>query len=53
MQRLINYDNQELRVGLTQGWKHEGKNYWIATAYKKPPRRSSTKSRLSLGLAPI
>ncbi|WP_163532741.1 RNA polymerase-binding protein DksA, partial [Helicobacter suis] len=34
---ILKKDKQEFRVGLTQGWKHEGDNYWIVTAYKKSP----------------
>ncbi|WP_034376695.1 putative barnase/colicin E5 family endoribonuclease [Helicobacter suis] len=37
---ILKKDNQEFRVGLTQGWKHEGDNYWIVTAYKRYPKES-------------
>ncbi|BDR28943.1 hypothetical protein HSHS1_17040 [Helicobacter suis HS1] len=47
---IFKKDNQELRVGLTQGWKHEGKNYWIATAYKKPPAQKFDQVAAKSGL---
>ncbi|WP_210630274.1 hypothetical protein, partial [Helicobacter bizzozeronii] len=37
---ILKDNGREFRVGISQGWEHEGKNYWIITAYenkKTPP----------------
>ncbi|WP_275897323.1 PBECR2 nuclease fold domain-containing protein, partial [Helicobacter suis] len=47
---ILKKDNQEFRVGLTQGWKHEGKNYWIVTAYRKSPAQKFDQVAAKSGL---
>ncbi|WP_158653405.1 putative barnase/colicin E5 family endoribonuclease, partial [Helicobacter felis] len=37
---ILKDNDKEFRVGISQGWEHEGKNYWIITAYEN--RKSPT-----------
>ncbi|WP_459177921.1 putative barnase/colicin E5 family endoribonuclease, partial [Helicobacter ailurogastricus] len=31
---ILKDNGREFRVGVSQGWEHKGKNYWIVTAYE-------------------
>ncbi|WP_456237307.1 putative barnase/colicin E5 family endoribonuclease, partial [Helicobacter vulpis] len=31
---ILKDNGKEFRVGVSQGWEHKGKNYWIVTAYE-------------------
>ncbi|BEG57495.1 hypothetical protein NHP21005_11830 [Helicobacter sp. NHP21005] len=54
---ILKDKGKEFRVGVSQGWEHKGKNYWIVTAYenRKSPAQKfdqvATKSRHGSDLA--
>ncbi|WP_285759709.1 hypothetical protein, partial [Helicobacter heilmannii] len=49
---ILKDNGKEFRVGISQGWEHEGKNYWIVTAYhnkKASPAQKFDQDAAKLG----
>ncbi|WP_104733140.1 putative barnase/colicin E5 family endoribonuclease [Helicobacter felis] len=48
----LSYQQNMLKVGLSQGWKHQGNNHWVITAYKvrTPPAQLSDQAQLNKGM---